>query len=83
MQPDTISTIVATASASFLIPALWKRVVGTRYRTEKDCASCETRRAVNDIRRMVRELAIKAGVPVHEALRVGDALDDKKTGGEG
>jgi len=58
------------------IPKLLDRsTVGTRYRTENDCANCEIRRVVVEIRNMARELAIKAGVPVHEALKVGEVLD--------
>jgi hypothetical protein len=64
------------------VQQFWKRTVGTRYRTEKDCSNCETRRAVRDIRRMTQELAIKAGVPVHEALKVGSEMD-LRTGTEG
>ncbi|WP_027715828.1 hypothetical protein [Desulfuromonas sp. TF] len=76
MPVEIVLASVFSACAGWAVPRLLNRsTVGTRYRTEKDCANCETRRAVGEIRSMVRELAIKAGVPVHEALKVGEALD--------
>lgn len=70
MTPETLWTIFLTASASFLIPALWKRMVGTRYRTEKDCNHCATKRDLAMVRKLVVELAIKAGVSPGDIARL-------------
>jgi hypothetical protein len=72
---DLVTGAAIGASAGWAIPILLKKVVGTRYRSEKDCAACETRHAVRAIRIMVQELAIKAGVPIHDALRVGREIE--------
>lgn len=74
MAPEILITMAVTASLTWGIPKVLNRVVGTDYRTEQACQECDTRRAVHDIRRMVQELAIKAGVPTHEALKVGAEL---------
>jgi hypothetical protein len=80
MTMDVFWVALLSAGAGWGVPRLLTRVIGTRYRTERDCHACDTRRAVRDILKMVQELAIKAGVPVHEALKVGADLgsNDKR-----
>ena len=74
MTIEVVAVAAVSAGMGWGIPRMLTRVFGTRYRTERDCQRCDTRRAVHDIRNMVQELAIKAGVPVHEALKVGASL---------
>ncbi|WP_028318371.1 hypothetical protein [Desulfobulbus elongatus] len=73
---DLILAAAVGAAAGWLVPRALTKLFGTVYRTEKECRQCDTRRAVYDIRTMVQELAIKAGVPVSEALKVGADLGD-------
>jgi|LGVE01.1.fsa_nt_gb hypothetical protein len=55
---------------AWVIPAFLQKTVGTKYRTEDACKDCETRRAVDEIRTLVVELAIKAGVPAHDIAKM-------------
>ena len=78
MTGEMILMATVGASLGWGVPRLLTRVLGTSYRTEKQCQECDTRQAVHDIRHMVQELAIKAGVPVHEALKVGAGLGQNR-----
>lgn len=49
---------------------LWKRLLGTKYRTQKQCDDCSVRRSMMVIQKLSVELAIKAGVPPHEVANV-------------
>lgn len=49
---------------------IYRRVFGTSYRTQKQCNECAVRMNMEVIKRLVVELAIKAGVPPHEVARV-------------
>lgn len=69
MSQDVIVATLFGSAIGWLIPNFFKRTLGTRYRTEKDCDQCETRQAVQEIRTLVVELAIKAGVPAQEVSR--------------
>jgi hypothetical protein len=58
------------AGISYLVPAFFKRTIGTRYVTEKECERCLLKREFQSLRRMVVQLAIKAGVPADEVADI-------------
>ena len=70
MGSETLITVIVTASLTYAVPIFWRRVAGTRYRTEKDCQNCATKRDLAMVRQLVVELAIKAGVPAQEVARL-------------
>jgi len=64
---------VAGIVVTYLVQLFLKRTVGTSYRTQSQCDDCSVRSSMNVIRKLVVELAIKAGVPPHEVAKiVGD-----------
>lgn len=70
MGEQLILTAVCGGAIGYLVPAFFRRTIGTRYRTSVECSKCETRHAVDEIRMLVVELAIKAGVPAHEVAKL-------------
>ena len=76
-MPQAILIGVVGAAAGFLIPEFFRKTIGTRYRTEDACQDCETRRAVDHIRALVVELAIKAGVPAEEVAKLVNNIGHK------
>lgn len=62
--------VAAGASVTWLVQQFWRRTIGTSYRTQKQCEDCSVRASMEVIRKLVVELAIKAGVPPHEVARV-------------
>ena len=74
---DPMLSAAGGAVIGWLIPMVLKKTIGTRHITVRECENCEMRRAVSMIQDMVTELAIKAGVPVHEAIRAVRPKEDK------
>ena len=70
MPEGMIVGMVCGSAIGWAVPAFFRHTIGTRYRTEDACHSCETRKAVDQIRTLVVELAIKAGVPAHEVAKL-------------
>lgn len=70
MPTEILFATLVGSAAGWLIPHFFRKsTIGTRYRSERDCKNCETRTAVQEIRVLVVELAIKAGVPPQEVSK--------------
>lgn len=67
---ELVVSALCGSALGYLVPSFFRRTIGTRYRTEKDCKTCEMRQAVQEIRTLVVELAIKAGVPAQEVAKL-------------
>jgi len=70
MPVDMMIGVVCGSAISWLVPAFFQKTLGTRYRTENDCQNCALRKSVDEIRTLVMELAIKAGVPANEVANL-------------
>ena len=66
---DPVLAAAGGGAAVWVVQTVLKKTLGTKHVTSKECEDCETRKAVSNIQDLVVELAIKAGVPVHEAIQ--------------
>jgi hypothetical protein len=62
LNREVIISLIVGASIAWGIPRLWTHLFGTRYRTEKDCRNCATKRDIALLRKLVVQLAVTAGV---------------------
>lgn len=67
---EQVGWAAAGATVTWSVQQVLKKVLGTRYRTQKQCDDCSVRASMGVIKSMVVELAIKAGVPAHEVAKV-------------
>lgn len=78
---EQLTVLAGGVVIGWLLTQFLSRTVGTRYLKEADfkkfkeshdnqCSRCQNRRDLVLIRRMVAELAIKAGVPAHEVAKI-------------
>lgn len=62
MTREIILSLIIGSSITWAVPQIWRRLFGTRYRTEKDCKNCATKRDIALLRKLVVQLAVTAGV---------------------
>ena len=84
-----IATAAATAVIVWLLTTFLKKTVGTSYVTRADfvkfksehdesCKTCQSRAALVQIKALLVELAIKAGVPAHEVAKIANINTGEK-----
>lgn len=79
MTAEIVYGMIAGGIVAWSIPQIMKRLFGTRYRTERDCKDCDTRKALSEIKMLVVELAIRAGVPAKEVAAIASGLSCERS----
>lgn len=76
-------SVVLGVVVAWLVARFLNRTVGTEYVKRADfkkflethdarCKNCQSRASVSQIKKLLIELTIKAGVPAHEVAKIAD-----------